>query len=132
MGKYYTIPENNVFIEHVIKRFSKYLEDRGYSVTSTKNIKFNCEIIYSNDNRRIEIKNNYDYTDYGFSVFIFETQKNEYNILANVPFGEEDKECAFIDKAADFLLNDPEIDALISGKMWKEFNKIFYWIRENY
>jgi hypothetical protein len=64
MTIYYSTPENNVFIEKVKQAFSKYLENRGYSTTLIENEKMNCQIIYSMDHRRIEIKNQY-HTGYG-------------------------------------------------------------------
>ena len=121
---YYSIPENNVFIEKVKQIFSKYLENHGYSITAIEDEKRNCKIIYSTDYRRIEIINQYNYTDYGFSIFIYNTKTNEHNILANVPFSKEDKECHFIEKAADVLLKNPRIDALLSSQNWEKFDKI--------
>ncbi len=128
---YYSIPENNVFIEKVKQIFSKYLENYGYSITAIENEKMNCKIIYSTDCRRIEIINQYNYTDYGFSIFIYNTKTNKHNILANVPFGKEDKKCGFIEKAADVLLKNPKIDALFSGQTWEEFDKIVYWVKDD-
>jgi len=64
MTIYYSIPENNVFIEKIKQVFSKYLEDRGYSITLIENKKMNCKIIYSTDNRRVEIKNQYNYSTF--------------------------------------------------------------------
>ncbi len=121
---YYSIPENNVFIEKVKQIFSKYLENHGYSITAIEDEKRNCKIIYSTDYRRIEIINQYNYTDYGFSIFIYNIKTNEHNILANVPFSKEDKECHFIEKAADVLLKNPRIDALLSGQNWEKLDKI--------
>jgi hypothetical protein len=126
MTIYYSIPENNVFIEKVKQVFSKYLEDRGYSITLIENEKMNCKVIYAMDNRRVEIINQYNYTDYGFSIFIYNTKINKYNILANVPFSKEDKEGDFIEKAANKLLKDPKVDTLFSGETWEDFNKIVY------
>jgi hypothetical protein len=131
MAIHYSIPENNVFIEKVKQAFSKYFEDRGYSTTSIKNEKMNCQVIYSMDHRRVEIKNQYNYTDYGFSIFIYNTEINKHNILANVPFSKEDKEGYFIEKAANALLNNPKIDALFSGQTWEEFDKIVYEIKDD-
>ncbi len=127
---YYSIPENNVFIEKVKQIFSKYLENHGYSITAIEDEKRNCKIIYSTDYRRIEIINQYNYTDYGFSIFIYNTKTNEHNILANVPFSKEDKECHFIEKAADVLLKNPRIDALLSSQNWEKFDKIIYWVKD--
>ncbi len=92
----------------------------------------NCKIIYSTDCRRIEIINQYNYTDYGFSIFIYNTKTNKHNILANVPFSKEDEKCDFIEKAADVLLKNPRIDALFSGQTWEELNKIVYWVKDDY
>jgi hypothetical protein len=127
---YYSIPENSVFIEKVKQLFSKYLENHGYSITAIEDEKRNCKIIYSTDYRRIEIINQYNYTDYGFSIFIYNTKTNKHNILANVPFSKEDKECNFIEKAADVLLKNPRIDALLSGQNWEKFDKIIYWVKD--
>ena len=64
MTIYYSIPENNVFIEKIKQVFSKYLEDRGYSITLIEAEKMNCQIIYSTDHRRVEIKNQYNYSTF--------------------------------------------------------------------
>lgn len=131
MTIYYSIPENNVFIEKVKQVFSKYLEDRGYSITLIENEKMNCKVIYAMDNRRVEIKNQYNYADYGFSIFIYDAEINKHNILANVPFSKEDKEGDFIEKAANALLKNPKIDTLFSGQTWEEFNKIVFSIKDD-
>jgi hypothetical protein len=71
-----------------------------------KQKKHNTYIEFENKNRLIEIKNQTDYTDYGYSIFIYNTentQKKSYNIIVNVPYEKQDNECKFIKKSAEYL-----------------------------
>ncbi|MFN8411721.1 MAG: hypothetical protein U0Z26_04985 [Anaerolineales bacterium] len=127
----YSIPENDVFLEKVQQIFSKYLEGYGYSITSTKNEKMHCKIIYSTDSRRVEIINQYNYTDYGFSIFIYNTKTNRHNLLANVPFHKEDKKCVFIEETATALLRNHIVESMLSGQTWEDLEKIIYTVKDD-
>jgi hypothetical protein len=112
MGKYYTFPDAEIAFEKIIEYFNFLTNDYGYEITSKEVKKYYVKIIYENLLEHIVIKigNETDYTDYGFSVFIYELEKyregkSPVNIL-NKPYEEQDEECVFIKKASEFLFKN--------------------------
>jgi hypothetical protein len=106
-SKSYTFPEPNTAFEKIIEYFSFLTKEYDYKIISKDIKEYFVEIIYENINRIIVISNQTNYTDYGFSVFIYNTEeynknKNAINIL-NKPFEEQDKECIFIKTASEYL-----------------------------
>ncbi len=62
------------------------------------------------------------YTDYGFSFYLYNTSKSEYNILYNVPHEDQDQGDLFLQKACDNIFSNKESIDMISGKSWKQSN----------
>jgi hypothetical protein len=108
MSKYYTFPESTFCSEKILEHFKFLVNDYKYQITSKKVDKYFVEILYENKNinRKIEIRNETNYTDYGFSIFVYNTEnihKKLYEIIINVPFENQDKECKFIEKPSEYL-----------------------------
>jgi hypothetical protein len=64
------------------------------------------------------------YTDYRFSVFIYQLGTTHYNILYNVPHEVQDSQFDFLARAFEDLFSTPETLDLISGKSWKQLGYI--------
>ncbi len=126
------IPDNKSFIDNVKIYFHKLIHEYKYKEIEYINNKFNVSLIYINseNNRKIEIKNEYNYTDYGYSVSIYNLENEEYNILVNIPYNQEDKECLFIKYSTLFILNNNDLLDIIIGNNWITYKKILYWIKE--
>lgn len=95
-----------------------------------KGSKWSTKLIYLNPefNLKIEVEQAPFYTDYGFSFFIYNLSKDEYNILYNVPHEKQDGEDAFLHKAYEDLFSSQEMLDLISGKHWHKLNRIAFQI----
>src|SRR4030042_3335433 len=98
----YSIPDEEVFIKNVRACFSGPIEKLGYRQTNVINKEMHVVITYENNQikRRIEISNQTHPSDYGFSIFIYNTINDEHNIAVNVPWNNEDKECRFVERSA--------------------------------
>lgn len=84
--------------------------------------------IYENAliNRKIEVSNATYSVDYGFSVLIYHTANNEYNIVYNLPHEKQDRDGDFVLKASQELFDTEEVVQLISGASWQTFEKIYF------
>jgi hypothetical protein len=121
MSKYYTFPESKLCSEKILEYFNFLVNDCKYQITSKNVDKYFVEIVYENENinRKIEIKNQTNYTDYGFSIFVYNTEnisKILYEIIINIPFENQDKNCKFIEKSSEYLKTNYE--KLIRRESW--------------
>jgi hypothetical protein len=122
MTKYYTFPDSETSAGKILEYF-KFLENIGYKIISKEVIKYYVNIIYENEIicRRIEITNATNYTDYGFSIFIYNTEnenKRLYNMIVNIPYEKQDKECNFMKKQSEYL--NKNYEELINKESWYE------------
>jgi hypothetical protein len=126
MSKYYTFPEPAFCSEKILKHFDFLVNNYKYQIISKKVDKYFVEVLYENKNinRKIEISNQTNYTDYGFSIFVYNTEiihKKLYEIIINVPFENQDKECKFIEKSSEYLKSNYK--ELIEKEEWsKNYN----------
>jgi hypothetical protein len=126
MSKYYTFPESTFCSEKILEHFNFLVNDYKYKITSKKADKYFVEILYENRNidRKIEIRNQTNYTDNGFSISVYNTEnihKNLYEIIINTPFENQDKECKFIKKSSEYLKSNYK--ELIEKEEWiKNYN----------
>lgn len=120
----YSIPEENIFIEKTEKYFEELITKYQYTVADRKTQKHSALLVYINEtiHRKIEISNQTDYTDYGFSIFLFNTQNHESNIVVNVPFEKQDKECEFLRRSSEFVFTN--LQELIAGSKWEKYTQI--------
>jgi hypothetical protein len=120
----YSIPDEDVFIEKVRAYFGDLTEKYGYTEANVINEKLYAEITYLNTKikRRIEIKNETHGVDYGFSIFIYNTADEEYNIPVNIPWDKEDDKCRFVERSSKFFFEN--LRNIIDGSEWKTFGKI--------
>ena len=120
----YSIPEENIFVREVERYFEELIIKYKYIVTDKHAEKYSARVVYINEtiHRKIEISNQTNYTDYGFSIFLYNTQNNEFNIIVNVPFDKQDKECIFLKTASEFLLNNQQ--DLVAGNRWEKYKQI--------
>jgi hypothetical protein len=105
MTKYYTFPSSDIGLEKILEYFNFLVKEYGYKIISKKKHKYYVNIIYKNTtiNRIIEITNGTNYTDYGFSIFMRNTENGKYNMVVNQPYEKQDKECTFIKNASEFV-----------------------------
>jgi hypothetical protein len=103
MNKYYTFPNSNFASDKILEHF-KFLEDEyHYKIISNIIEKYYVKIIYENIEKIIEISNETNYSDYGFSIFIKDIQTSENKMVINIPYEKEDKECNFIKTSSEYL-----------------------------
>ena len=123
---YYTYPGSGFFEDSARDTFTDLVNEFGYTIVSGRYERDFVQIIYTNDHlhRKIVIQNAVGYTNYGFSVFIYNLQNNEFNLLYNLPYEKEDLNCEFLKIAKAELFDRPDIVQLISGKNWIKFEKI--------
>jgi hypothetical protein len=119
------------FNEKAEMLFRPILEKYGYSLDEKKineinGQKWSTHHIYINNKgkRKIVIKQEPRYSDYGFSFFIYKIGTDKYNILCNVPHENQDKDDKFLDKVCDDLFSIPELIDIIDGKFWKDLGRI--------
>ncbi|MBN1499696.1 MAG: hypothetical protein JW982_06065 [Spirochaetes bacterium] len=127
-----SIPSNTLFVKDCKKYFGELLTPLGYQLKSCEMKELFAKIIYENRSicRRIEIENACWPTDYGYSLFIYNTQSDDYNILINVPWTKEDADNIFLKKSYEFIDGHEELIDMFSGKKWLKYNGILYKIRE--
>jgi Ni,Fe-hydrogenase III component G len=123
MGKY-SIPEGNIFVSMAEIYFEELITKYKYVIVKKESKKHFALIVYNNEaiHRKIEVKNETNYTDYGFSIFLHNTQNNESNIVVNVPFDKQNKECEFLKISAEFFFAN--LEKLIAGNEWEKYGKI--------
>jgi hypothetical protein len=111
-----------------LQAFSSLITRCGYDLAQTESAPFRVVHIYENAsiNRKIEVSNATYSVDYGFSVFIYNTAANEYNIVYNLPHEKQDRNGDFVLRASQELFNTEEVVQLISGTSWKRFGQIYF------
>ena len=105
-------------------KFGYVLEEKKVNEINGKKWSTHHIYISSSANRRIVIKQEPYYTDYGFSFFIYKLGTDNFNILYNVPHEKQDKDDNYLSKACDDLVSRIDLIELISGKLWKVLNYI--------
>ena len=111
---YYHFPDSETSLDSILRNFSRLVDEYKYEIVSTKCVKFYSDVIYQNTEleRKIEISNATNYTDYGFTIFIYKLTDDSSHMSINIPYDKQDEQCRFIEKAAtDFFLHYPEVTA---------------------
>ena len=82
--------------------------------------------IYCNSllNLTIDIGQAPYYTDYGFSIFILKSDKEESKLLCNVPHELQDSEDEFLISISDKFFAHPDIVSILKGDIDKVINYI--------
>jgi hypothetical protein len=97
-------------------------------LTDTKKITDNyAKVIYKNviANRIIEIENSTGYTNYGYTIWIYNLSDKTKYILYNLPWEKQDKECNFLIDS-HIIFSDSELIRMIKGENWKKPVHPFY------
>jgi hypothetical protein len=107
--------------------FSPLITRYGYTLVQTESAPFRVVHIYENAliHRKIEVINATYSVDYGFSVLIYHTATNEYNIIYNLPHEKQDRNSDFVVRASQELFGTEEVVQLISGASWQTFGQIY-------
>lgn len=121
-------PSSNDFDRVARQCFSRLITQYGYNLVKRENKPFAVAHVYEHPvlHRKIEVRNDTYSVDYGFSVFIYNTLTEEYNILYNVPQEQQDQAADFVTRASHELWSTEEIAALITGGHWKTFRKVYF------
>jgi hypothetical protein len=127
LSESFSIPDKTFFISEAKLVFNIFACDYGYQFIDEYIGEWSVNIKYYNSslNRTIEIKNETHPVDYGFSLFINDHNTNEYNIIANIPWSKEDKDCYFLRRVANVLSAGPAIKQIIGGD-WKKLDRIYF------
>ncbi|HSU28867.1 MAG TPA: hypothetical protein VLJ68_10825 [Chitinophagaceae bacterium] len=128
-----TIDKIDSFDEKAELLFRNLISDYGYTLEG-KNLfelngmKWSTKHVYINSDThlKIEIQQAPYYTDYGFSIFIYNLRTDEYNILYNIPHDSHDEEDKFLVRAHQTLFSSSEAIDLISGKYWRKLSHILF------
>lgn len=113
--------------------FGPRLEELSYKLNAIENSKhreslWSTHHYYQNKklNLTLDIQQAPYYTDYGFSIFIFDsTDPNKRQLLCNVPHEIQDKENNFLIVMCDKIFADPEIISLLKGQHWRKINPLY-------
>lgn len=121
-------PSSNDFDNVARQCFSNLVTQYGYRLVKTESKPFSVVHVYENPtiHRRIEVRNDTYSVDYGFSIFIYNTLTEEYNILYNLPHERQDKAADFVKRASHELWATDEVTMLITGGNWKTFKKVYF------
>ena len=111
--------------------FKRLSDDFGYVLDDIKifeinNKNWSTKHIYLNNSKdlKIVIEQAPYYTDYGFTLFIYNLKLNESNILYNLPHEKQDAEGNFITTCCNEIFSSQEILSFIKGEYWKNLNYI--------
>lgn len=111
--------------------FKNLITDFGFELKEVKtryinSNKWSTHHQYLNNKLELEIKISQEpyYTDYGFSVFIYNLKNEEYNILCNVPHEVQDERLEFLLKVHNEMFSNSEIIKILNGEYWKKFDCI--------
>ena len=112
----------NLFEQRAPQLFRVLIDEFGYELNEVKTIyhtgiKWAVHYIYSNIEKKLKIiiKQEPCYTDYGFSVLIFDTKTGNYNILYHIEHHLQDKKFNFLTRASQKLFLSQDTVALING-----------------
>lgn len=121
-------PSPTDFDKIALQAFAPLITRYGYTLVQTESAPFRVVHIYENAliNRKMEVSNATYSVDYGFSVFIYNTATNEYNIIYNLPHEKQDSNGDFVTRASQELFETEEVVELIAGTSWKTFGKIYF------
>jgi hypothetical protein len=119
---FYTFPDADICMIKIIEYFDFLVKEYDYKIITKEYKKYNTTIIYENKsiNKIIKIENHTDYTDYGYSIMVYNTENidnKSYNIIFNVPYEKQDTECKFIIKSSEYVKR--EYNNIINSKEWK-------------
>ena len=103
MSKYYTFPDSGFAYKKILEYFNFLVDEYNYKISSKIVEKYYVHILYENNENIIEISNETNYTDYGFSIFIKDMQTSESKMVINIPYEKEDEECNFIKTSSEYF-----------------------------
>ncbi len=97
------------------------IEDSEYNgfLWSTHHVYVNSKL-----NLTVDIQQAPYYTDYGFSVFLFDPKRQDSKLLCNVPHEVQDREDNFLISISDKFFSQPDVICLLKGETWKAINHI--------
>lgn len=111
--------------------FGPRLKEFGYELRNINNIEYSGFLwsthhFYENEslNLKVDIQQAPYYTDYGFSIFLYNTCRQEQKLLCNVPHELQDKDYNFLMSICDRFFSDPDITSLLKGENWKTINHL--------
>lgn len=111
--------------------FTQRLQEYGYELAAVENyehsdILWSTHHLYVNTslNLTIDIQQAPYYTDYGFSIFIFNSTQNDPKLLCNVPHELQDTEDMFLTIISDKFFAHPDVISILKGESWKVINPI--------
>lgn len=115
------VPDTKVFEVKSKDFFNILIKKFDYSLIKEEHIESFVRHIYQNNlkNRVIEVTNAPYYTNYGFSIFIFNTSNDEYRLFYNLPWEKEDANCEFLKLAYEKIFEDEKILLIIKGEIWE-------------
>ena len=113
--------------------FTQRLLEYGYNLTAVENyevidILWSTHHFYVNTSLdlTIDIQQAPYYTDYGFSIFVFNSLLNERKLLCHVPHELQDKEDMFLAIIGDKFFAHEDVKSILKGESWKVINPIRY------
>ena len=111
--------------------FKNLITDFGFELKEIKtrfinSDKWSTHHQYLNIKLELEIKISQEpyYTDYGFSVFLYNLKNNEHNVLCNVPHEKHDEGIDFLLNAHREIFSNSEIIKMLNGENWEKFDCI--------
>jgi hypothetical protein len=111
--------------------FGARLKELGYELRNIENFEYSGFLwsthhFYENDklNLTIDIQQAPYYTDYGFSIFLFDAGRQDQKLLCNVPHELQDRENNFLLSMRDKFFSDPDVISLLKGENWKTINHL--------
>lgn len=113
--------------------FAQRLQEYGYELAAVENYEYSDILwsthhIYVNNalNQTIDIQQAPYYTDYGFSIFVFNSTQTDPKLLCNVPHELQDTGDIFLAIISDKFFAHPDVKSILKGEIRKVINPIRY------
>lgn len=111
--------------------FGPRLKEYGYVFSKMENSEdngflYSTHHFYKNEilNLTVDIQQAPYYTEYGFSIFLLSSEKEDSLLLCNVPHELQDKEDNFLIRTSNKFFTNPDVITMLKGESWKIINHI--------
>ena len=111
--------------------FGPRLKEYGYVFSKMENSEdngflYSTHHFYKNEilNLTVDIQQAPYYTEYGFSIFLLSSEKEDSLLLCNVPHELQDNEDNFLISISNKFFTNPDVISMLKGESWKIINHI--------
>ncbi|HUC79729.1 MAG TPA: hypothetical protein VMR70_02390 [Flavisolibacter sp.] len=111
--------------------FSPRLKEFGYDFDNIEHFEYggllwSSHHFYANKKLELIVKIEQApyYTDYGFSIFLISTARNDIKLLCNVPHELQEKEDRFLVHICDRFFADRGVISILKGESWGAINHV--------